>query len=146
MKNNLELAREYLDALHDADIDDYMASEKKILDMASRLDEAEANLEQGKYVHVVQYEEGGIPLEPQLFFNIEDAGKCFEEMVVECQNFRKKKEDESWDDYKDKYIEIQYGPRGLNNEEGLWSKEDYATWKGMRNIDDCVRWWKREIK
>jgi len=73
-------------------------------------------------IYVVQFEEGGIPLEPMM---LTDEGKAFDhyEKLVTEEGFRARNESEPFEDYQSAY----------------WD------WIGEESPDDTVRFWEYKI-
>ncbi len=88
-------------------------------------------------VHVVQYEEGGIPQEPQLFVDIDDAADYYQQMAMD-QGFRMRglrDLNETFEQYR-----IDYW-RAIDEEDTDQEQEAYPDF----DRDDTVRYWEIEL-
>ena len=83
-------------------------------------------------LHVVQYVGRGYPCVPYLFNNKEDAGRKFEQLLVDIHKFRRRNPGESWEEYDDAYA---YARFGLTTD--LRCIEEHLV-----NTDDYVQWWR----
>jgi hypothetical protein len=90
-----------------------------------------------KLIYVVQYEQSGIPNEPELFSSQEKQEKRAEEMMV-SDGMRPRGEDESFDEYYDVYYCII-----TNDTKGLDSEFENAT---LPDNDNTIRGWTCKIK
>ena len=62
-------------------------------------------------VYIVQQEHGGIPQEPEPFTTKEGAFSRYRDLAVEM-GFSDKEEGESWEDYRNRFIDWEYDGDG----------------------------------